>query len=241
MDRLYRLCTFLQHGTLKLFADLKVEGVENVPPMGPLIIVANHQGNFDPPLLAATLPRRVRFLAKDGLFRHPVANWFMSTYGAFPLRREGRDPRAFRWALDHLAQDGVLAFFPEGTRSRGAMSKANIGIARLALKSQAPLLPVAITGTERLGHWLRVVNPTGRFTVTFGTVFSLPSLEGRLSGEVLESLTDSIMHRVAALLPASYRGVYGARPADLPPRAANDVGSQPEGERVAGTPLPRVE
>ncbi len=211
MELVYPVCNFLQGITLSMFADLKVIGRENVPPMGPLIVVANHQSNFDPPLLGVTVPRRLRYLAKDGLFRNALASWFLSSYGAFPLNREGADIRAYRWALRQLELDQALVMFPEGTRSPGRMKKAHPGVAQLAVKSQAPILPVGITGTERLGTFLRVFNPTGKITVNIGTVFTLPAIEGKLSKEVLDSLTEMIMHRVAALLPESYHGVYKAR------------------------------
>ena len=204
----YPVSNFLQRRMLGLFADYKVAGVENVPPMGPLIVVANHQSYADPPLLGASIPRRLWFLAKKEIFQGPVADWFLKSYGAFPLNREDRDIRAYRWVLNKLEHDGAVAIFPEGTRSRGAMKQATSGVVQLALKTQAPLLPVGITGTERMGHWLRVLNPTGRIKVNIGTVFTLPSVEGKPNKEVMQSMADSVMQRVAALLPANYQGVY---------------------------------
>ena len=212
MKFIYPVGNVLQRLTLRMFADWKVVGRENVPPMGPLIVVANHQSNFDPPLLGASLPRRIWFLAKDTLFQAPLANWFLRSYGAFPLNREGADMRAFRWALSQLAQGEVVVVFPEGTRSNGSLQKALPGVAQLALKADVPLLPVGITGTQRIGSWMRVFNPTGRIRVNIGTVFSLPSIDGRLNAEVIDSLTDSIMHKIAALLPDEYKGVYSAAP-----------------------------
>ncbi|MCH8206149.1 MAG: 1-acyl-sn-glycerol-3-phosphate acyltransferase [Chloroflexi bacterium] len=206
------ICNIVQRLTLRLFADYKVEGKENVPPMGPLIVVANHQSYLDPPILGACLPRRIWFLAKDSIFRGPILNWFLRSYGAFPLDRFGSDLRAYRWALNKLERDQVLVLFPEGTRSKGSMNKALPGVARLALKTGAPLLPVGIVGTEHMGHWLRVLNPSGTIRVNIGTVFSLPSIDGRPSQEVLGSLTDMIMQRVATLLPEQYRGVYSIKP-----------------------------
>lgn len=208
----YPVCNLFQRTTLRLFARWEVVGRENVPPMGPLIVVANHQSNFDPSLLGASLPRRPWFLAKETMFLNPVVNWFLRSYGAFPLNREGADVRAYRWALSKLEQGEVLVIFPEGTRSPGGLKKAMPGVVRLALRSQAPLLPVGITGTERLGSYMRVLNPTGRIRVNIGTAFSIPSVEGRLSAQVLESMADTIMHRLALLLPESYHGVYRTRP-----------------------------
>ncbi len=215
MDLLYSAANITQRFTLRLFSDYRVEGRENVPPMGPLLVVSNHMSNMDPPLLGVSLPRRTWFLAKDNMFRgrgRRLKHWFLTSYGAFPLNREGADVRAYRWALSKLEQDGTLVVFPEGTRSRGAMRKGLPGVVRLALKTQAPMIPVAITGSEHLGTWARVFNPTGTIRIKIGTVFSLPSVEGKLSPEVLDSLTETVMRRIAALLPEGYRGVYGDQP-----------------------------
>jgi 1-acyl-sn-glycerol-3-phosphate acyltransferase len=178
--------------------------------MGPLVVVANHLSNLDPPLLGASLPRRIRFLAKDTLFvGGPLVRWFLGSYGAFPVNRDGADVRAYRWALNLLNNDGALVVFPEGTRSKnGQMQKAKPGVVGLVRSAKASILPVAITGTERMGTWMRAINPTGRIRVRIGEVFSLPDIEGRLSKEVTESLNTMIMQRVAELLPEEYRGEY---------------------------------
>ena len=208
MEVVNPLANFLQGIVLRVLADWRVSGRENVPPMGPLIVVANHRSNFDPSLLSTSLPRRIRFLAKKEIFRHPVSGWFLRSYGAHPLNRDAVDVGAYRWALDELAHDRVIVLFPEGTRSRGAMKKAKTGVARIALKTQAPILPVGITGTEPLGSVMRVLNPTGELRVNIGTVFTAPDIEGRLDVDILDSITSMIMQRVAALLPPDQRGVY---------------------------------
>ena len=208
-DWLYRFCIPMQRLLLRLFADWQVNGVENVPPMGPLIIIANHQSNFDPPLLSASIPRRVYFLAKSGLFMGHAVTWFLRSYGAFPVNREGADIRAYRWVISQLRAGKPVVLFPEGTRSRSGMNKAKAGIAQIALQSQATILPVGIVGTNRLGTWMRVFNPTGKITVNIGQVFSVPPIEGRPSKELLESISDMIMQRVAVLVPDEIRGVYG--------------------------------
>lgn len=207
-DWLYRICIPIQRFVLRLFADWQVNGIENVPPMGPLIIIANHQSNFDPPLLSASLPRRVYFLAKSGIFIGPVVTWFLVSYGAFPVNREGGDIRAYRWVINQLRAGKPVVLFPEGTRSRVGMTKAKAGIAQIALQSQASILPVGIVGTHRLGTWMRVFNPTGKITVNIGQVFSVPPIEGRPSKELLDSISDMIMQRVAMLVPDDIRGVY---------------------------------
>lgn len=191
-----------------IFADLKVNGLELVPREGALIVVANHQSNIDPPLLGAVLPRGIGFLAKREIFSNLITNWFLRTYGAFPLNREGVDVRAYRWVLDRLEDGHTVAMFPEGTRNRNGMGRALPGVAQIALKSGAPILPIGITGTAHMGTWLRVFNPTGKIRVNIGPVFDLPTVEGRVGREVLESSTDTIMAHVARLLPENEQGVY---------------------------------
>ncbi len=209
MEFAYPVGNFFMRTALRAFAKWEVEGRENVPPMGPLVVVANHPSNIDPPLLSASLPRRLYYLAKSAIFSDPISRWILRSYGAFPLKRDKLDVRAMRWALDVLARDKTLVVFPEGTRSPSGMRKALPGVALIALKSQAPILPVGITGTERIGPLLRVAYPTGHIKVKIGQVFSLPSLEGRVKRAQLETLTTMIFQRVAVLLPESRRGVYG--------------------------------
>ena len=213
-DWLYRICIPLQRLTLRLFADWKVNGLENVPPMGALIIIANHQSNFDPPLLSASIPRRVFFLAKSGIFMGHIVTWFLSSYGAFPVNRESADIRAYRWVISQLRAGKPVVLFPEGTRSQDGMKRAKPGIAQIALQSQASILPVGIVGTHRLGTWMRVFNPTGKITVNIGQVFSVPPIEGRPNRELLESISDMIMERVAMQLPDEIKGVYGKNSRD---------------------------
>ena len=218
MSWVFSVCATAQRGTLRAFADCTVTGVENVPPVGPLIVVCNHQSYVDPSFLASLFPRRVWFLAKHTLFSTSIGNWFFRNWGAYPLRREAADPRAYRWMLDMLSRDQVIALFPEGTRSPGAMRRAVPGVERLALKSQAPILPVGMTGTEGLENWRRLCVPARRIRIEIGQAFSLPAIEGRPTREVLAGLNDMIMGRVAELLPVSYRGVYGSTEVPSPSR-----------------------
>ena len=219
-DLLNSTCNVAQRGTLRLFSDWSVHGEENVPPMGSLIVVANHVSNFDPPLMSASFPRRVWFLAKKELFKGP-GKWFFSTYGAFPVNRTATDAKAYRWALDKLASDQCLMIFPEGTRSRtGAMKKAQPGVVRLAMKSHAAIVPVGISGTDGMNSPFHVFRPTGRLRINIGRAFTLPDIEGRPNAAVLQSMTDMIMERVAMLLPSEYQGVYGASAEGREPQAS---------------------
>jgi 1-acyl-sn-glycerol-3-phosphate acyltransferase len=210
MPLAYTISNGALRGPLNGLSQRNVVGREAVPPRGPLLVVANHLSNVDPPLLGVSLGRRLHFMAKRGMFKGPVVAAFLRAYGAYPLDRDGQDVAALRWSLRILKEEGTLVVFPEGTRSPGGLSRGLSGVALLALRSQAPVLPVAITGTERLRGLWRLVCPTGKITVTIGDPFSLPPIDGKLERPQLESLTDLIMLRLASLLPEGYRGVYRA-------------------------------
>jgi 1-acyl-sn-glycerol-3-phosphate acyltransferase len=214
-DKMYRISRAYITFALKTMSGWKVEGRENVPPRGPLIVVANHLSNMDPPLLMCSVPRRLRFLAKKGLFVPGIAQ-FLTAYGAYPVSLDAtQDIKGFNWARRLLTrEDGVLCLFPEGRRSfERKMVKAIPGVALLALRTQAPILPIAITGTEHIGPIWRVFFPTGPIRVRIGTPFTLPNVEGRLTREQLDAFTTMVMRRVADMLPPQYQGYYapGAR------------------------------
>jgi 1-acyl-sn-glycerol-3-phosphate acyltransferase len=206
----HRFANIALRATLKMFSDYAVDGRENIPSDGPLIVVANHQSNVDPPILAASLRRDIRFLAKDSIFKNvtPVGRWFLKSYGAQPLKRGAMDLGALRWALTELKRPGAtLALFPEGTRNPGEMKGAQSGIVPLAARAGTPILPVGMTGVEGMGSVLRVFKPKGRIRVHIGRPFRL-NVEGKLSRVETEAAASEIMGRVAALLPESYRGEY---------------------------------
>ena len=207
----YNIGKALAHLSFAALARREVEGIEAVPPRGPLIVVSNHLSNFDAALLMTSLPRRLYFMGKGGLFANLVSGFVFTHIGVYPVEGDGMDVKAVRWILDLLKRDQPVAFFPEGTRSKSpGMIRAKPGVGYIAAKSQSPILPVGITGTENLLVSRSVGTLRRPLRVTFGDVFSLPVLEGKLSRPVLEDLTDMIMYRVAGLLPPEYRGYYSA-------------------------------
>ena len=187
----------------------RVKGKEHVPPEGSLIVVSNHLNLADPPLLAASIPRRIVFMAKEESFRDPIQGPLVRGFRAFPVRRGGLDRQALRAALRVLDDGLALGMFPEGTRSADArLQEGRSGSALIALRSGSPILPVGVTGTEGLlGPAL--LFGRRRITVNIGEPFTLPPVEGRLTKTELANATHVIMGRVAELLPETYRGVYG--------------------------------
>ena len=210
-----------------VFGKLNVTGPECVPPFGPVILIANHLSLNDPPVLVATINRRLNFIAKQELFSHPISRALLTQFGVHPFDRSGRAVDIIKLALRLLAQDQTVVLFPEGTRSPDhTMHKGLPGAAYIAIKSQATILPVGLVGTENFPSW-RMALPLCRIGVNIGQPFSLPLIEGRPSHEVLQSLADMMMSRIAALLPKKYQGVYALQPAAGPEAAGPEDAREP--------------
>ena len=207
-DCWYRLGRLLSRVFIPTFGSIRVTGREHVPQGGPLIIVANHQSNADPPVVVYAIPRPVYFMAKRSLFRGPVVSYLLRAVHVYPVNRDGRDVDALKWALRTLDSGKALLVFPEGTRSPGGLRRATDGLAYLALSSGAPVLPVGITGTERIRGMFRIAFHFQRLHVTVGEPFTLPRSGERIDREQLQAATGEVMRRIAALLPPSYRGAY---------------------------------
>ncbi len=207
-DCWYRLGQVLARIFIPTFGSIRVMGREHVPRTGPLIIVANHQSNADPPVMVYAIPRAVFFMAKRSLFWGPVISYLLRAVHVYPVDRDGRDMDALRWAQRTLDSGKALLIFPEGTRSPGALRKATDGLAYLALSSGAPVLPVALTGTERIRGMFCIAFHFQRLRVTIGEPFTLLRGEGRLDRAQLQAATGEVMKRIAELLPPEYRGAY---------------------------------
>ena len=198
--------------SLKPLLSWKIEGRENVPLDGSLIVVANHVHLVDPILLQLSFPRWLSFMAKQELFRYPLARFAIHWTQAFSIRRQGTigDKReTIKQARDILSGGLVLGMFPEGKRNRnGKLLPGKSGAAVIASQTGVPLLPVGIIGTEKL-KGIRCLWKRPRIIINIGHPFSPPSIETRLSRGQTRLLTDLIMNKIAALLPADNRGVYG--------------------------------
>ena len=209
---------------------LDVTGRESVPPFGPVILIANHLSNNDPPVLVSTMSRRLNFIAKQELFGNPFSRFLLREFGVHPFDRSGRSVDIIKLALRLLAQDHTVVLFPEGSRSPNhSMQKGLPGAAYIAVKSQATILPVGIVGTEKFSS-RRMMFPFARIGVNIGQPFTLPSIEGRPSHEVLQSMADMMMSRIATLLPEKYQGVY-ALPPSSQQEEPNAGATRPDGSR----------
>ncbi len=208
MSWFYYVGRLLMRLLLLLLTRWRVRSRDNIPGEGPLLIVANHINLADPPLLGVSLSRKVVFMAKEELFRSRFSGYFVRSFGAFPVHRGKVDREALRQAKRVLADGLALVMFPEATRSNNAqLQSAFPGSALIALRSGVPILPVGITGTEKIEGiaWI-LRRPV--VTVNIGHPFYLPSVNSRLTKVEMAELTNFIMGRIAELLPPEYRGNY---------------------------------
>jgi 1-acyl-sn-glycerol-3-phosphate acyltransferase len=196
-----------------LAARVELEGVENLPRSGPLIIVANHLSNADPPIvvgwLTPALGRRLHILAKAALFVGPLGT-LLRSQGVTPVRAGGSDIEAFRAAKAVLDRGDVLCIFPEGTRSRtGALGEAKPGVALLATRADVPVVPVGLSGTDRfLPPGSARPRLRARVVVRIGRPFRLQPDASMSRRQAVAAASDEIMRRLAALIDEPSRGKH---------------------------------
>jgi len=208
MGIVYGTSNLFFKSALHAFGNWEIDGKENVPREGALIVASNHISDIDPVLLNLSIPRQVKFMAKAELFEKPLLSSLFRAYGAFPINENGREFHAINHGLDILNRNGAMGIFPEGAKNPGSLGKAMLGSAMIAIMSGAPILPVGITGTESIGRWLQICYPKGTFKVAIGKPFSIHVSKNVKLRKNMETATDTIMHHIAELLPEDYRGIY---------------------------------
>jgi 1-acyl-sn-glycerol-3-phosphate acyltransferase len=192
----------------RILLKLEVLGLENVPPEGPFIVAMTHTNFLDPALAGAVMPREVVIMAKAEAFRHPIYRIIVRLYGAFPVQRGEVDRQALRRSLEVLAGGEALLVAPEGTRSGdGRLQQGHGGMTFIALRSDAPILPMAIIGGEHFWGNLARLRRTP-VKIVIGRPFRFSSEEKRPGREIMSQMTEEGMYQLAALLPPERRGVY---------------------------------
>jgi 1-acyl-sn-glycerol-3-phosphate acyltransferase len=204
----WKLRWMIKHIGFRILAKYEgVEGLENFPADGPAIVMINHIALIDPAVVLGSLPRNVVPMAKIEVYSYPVFGYFAKQWQVISVRRQEFDRQAVRRALGVLKAGECILMAPEGTRSP-ALQQGKEGIAYLGVKSGAPIIPVAVTGSKGFPtlnplRWLR----TGA-SVKLGRAFRFRAGEERSENDKLRLMTDEAMYVLAELLPENHRGVY---------------------------------
>ena len=190
----YAIVKFIGTILFRVFLRLEIEGQENIPKSGPLLLACNHISLLDPPVVGAACTRNVHWMAKEELFV-PVLGTIYKWLGAFPVKRGTADRAALKHGIEIMQNNEVLAIFPEGTRSKtGELGKAAPGALMMAGKVRATILPACVIGTDvkRQGKlWPKVI-------VKFGKPIEFPK-DAFVDKELLTNLTNEMMESIRQL------------------------------------------
>jgi 1-acyl-sn-glycerol-3-phosphate acyltransferase len=202
-----RIARAVVGGVVRLVADVHVDGAENLPEKGAVMIAANHLSMWDAPVLLSIAERRTVIFAAEELRKFPWLHWTLhKLWDAIYLKRGEGDTEAMAHALGVLRGGGVLGLSPEGIRSPEGLRRGLTGVAHLASRSGAPILPIVLFGQERIPRQCLRLRRT-RVQVNIGKLIHVPAAEP--TAQALRSDTERVMRELARMLPPEYRGVYG--------------------------------
>ena len=185
---LYKVSRALLRGIIKVCFRLEVVGSEHVQPDQGLILCSNHARNWDPPLVGTPLHVQVHYMAKEELFKIPLLKSLIRAYGTFPVNRESVGKQTIMTIIRLLRENKVICIFPEGSRNS---QEARRGAATFAIKTNSPVVPVAIIGTYRLFSKMKVI---------YGKPLVFSHLQHLPKEEMIQAATDEIMNSIYKLM-----------------------------------------
>lgn len=212
---------------LRVLVRIRVEGKEHLPRSGPVIVASNHRSFLDSIFIPLVIRRRVTFVAKAEYFDDKRVAWFFCGVGQIPIRREGgsASERALQSATEVLEAGGVFGIYPEGTRTRdGKLHRGHTGVARLALRTGAPIIPVGLIGTDAVqpvdSKLPRLFKPV---RICFGEPIELDHYQGRHDDRLaLRDVADEVMFEIGQLCGYEYSDTYATKKAeDVPVEIAH--------------------
>ncbi len=196
-------------GLTRLLCRVDDAALAQVPRRGPLILAANHINFLEVPLVYTHLqPRPITGFAKAETWNNPLMAYLFNLWGGIPIRRGESDLAAYHQALQALKAGKIVAVAPEGTRSgSGRLGRGHPGIVTLALRSQAPVLPMVYYGGELFYDNLARLRRTD-FHIVVGHPFRIDAGDQPVTRALRQQIADEIMYQLATLLPPRYRGEY---------------------------------
>jgi 1-acyl-sn-glycerol-3-phosphate acyltransferase len=204
---------------IRALVRVKVEGRDHLPRRGPVILACNHRSFLDSIFIPLVVRRRVTFVAKAEYFDDPKTAWFFRSCGQIPIRREGgsASERALASATDVLRRGKVFGIYPEGTRTRdGKLHRGHTGVARLAMRCNAPIVPIGMIGSDQVQPIdAKLPKLFRHVTIRFG----MPVEPARYAGMendrlALRQLTDEVMYEICQLSGYEYVDTYATKQAE---------------------------
>jgi 1-acyl-sn-glycerol-3-phosphate acyltransferase len=196
---IYNLFKFLFFVLFKLSNRFKVIGKENIPKVGPALIVSNHVSNWDPLILGSGTPRQINYIAKEELFKIPVIGWLLILWGAVRIKRGRGDREAIGKSLEILDRGRLMGIFIEGRRNvknPDQMLKPQHGAAMLAIKSGVPVIPTALINSHK------ILRSFCRVKIVFGTPLTFIEESDLDKKELYNRISDQLVQEIQKLKKA---------------------------------------
>ncbi len=202
----YRFVWVVIQTVARTYFRARITGTENIPRTGSFVVAPSHRSNLDTPLLAAISRRRLRYMGKESLWKSKVGAWILTTAGGFPVERATADREALRACIEIIDRGEPLVMFPEGTRQFGPEIEALFdGPVYVSARTQVPILPVGIGGTERaLGKGMKLPRPT-RLAMVIGAPIPPPQPGdgGRVRRSAVKKGTEDLRQTLQELFDSS--------------------------------------
>ena len=194
---------------LRIFLKINIKEFEKMPKEGPFIIIANHTSALDGPLMYVFMqPRNMVAMAKKELWNSFATRYLMNLWSSIPVDRENMERKTLQQCFDVLNKNNILAIAPEGTRSvDGSLQEGKEGVAFIAYKQKAPMVPIVTIGLEDAFKKIRRFK-RAEVTIKIGKPFEIIQKEGRLDADKRSQIIDEVMGRLKDLLPPSMHGYY---------------------------------
>lgn len=198
----YRFWWMVVHLIGRTYFRLRVVGRHNVPKSGPFIVSPVHRSNLDTPVSAAITRRRMRYMGKESLWASTAGGWFLTTLGGFPVKRGTADREALRACIEVIERGEPLVMFPEGTRQSGPeVQPLFSGAAYVACRTQVPIIPVGIGGSEAaMGKGVKLPRPA-KMTLVVGAPIRPPTIAAgdRVPRRVIREVNDRLAAEIQVL------------------------------------------